>query len=188
MVPRFLRSAEHELALLGHAALALQHAVAGEHPWIIAALGWAGPALGALAALFAILVLVGTVLSHLTLRSAEVWSDESARRTATLRRTYTAVLFFISALYYFLLPLVIVGAFGSVGLLIQGIFLVGWLPSTVAQVIGLLLVVSAAAFSKNFFSRWREGEFGVRVGLDRESALLATLQEVAAHIGTRAVD
>jgi len=157
-------------------------------PWTSVVFHWAWRVLAVWAALSAILVLFGMVLSHLTLRTAESWNAESAQRTATLRRIYRAVLFVTSGLYYVSLPLVLFIAAAAAAALIYGMLAIGWVPIKLALVIVLMVVASAIAMVRSLLFRPGNEDPGVKVALGAETKLRATLDEVAGHIGTRPVD
>ena len=166
----------------------MERGTADGRPWTSTLFRWTWRVLAVWAALSAVLVLFGMVLSHLTLRTAEAWNAESAQRTATLRRIYRAVLFIASGLYYVSLPLVLLIAFGAAAGLIYGMFVIGWVPVKLALVVVLMVFATGAAIVRSVLFRPSDEEPGVRVALDAESKLRATLDEVAAHIGTRPVD
>ena len=157
-------------------------------PWTSIVFHWAWRVLAVWAAVSATLVLLGMVLSHLTLRTAQSWTAESAQRTSTLRRIYRAVLFVASGLYYVSLPLVLLSAAAAAAALIYGMFAIGWVPIKLALVIVLMVIVSGTAIVRSLLFRPSDEDPGVKIELGAESKLRATLDEVAAHVGTRAVD
>ena len=181
-----------ERARKSHAPAAMvaemERATSDSRPWTSTLFHWTWRVLAVWAVLSASLVLLGMLLSHLTLRTAESWSAESAQRTATLRRIYSVVLFLASGLYYVSLPLVLLSALGAAAALIYGMFVIGWVPIKLALVIVLMVFATGAAIVRSVLFRPSDEDPGVRVELDGEHQLRATLDEVAAHVGTRPVD
>jgi Zn-dependent protease with chaperone function len=157
-------------------------------PWTTRALTWAALVLGVWAALSGVLVLIGTLLSRITLRTAENWNAESAARTRALRAIYGQVLLVCSALYYVSLPLVLLLAFGSAGALIYAMLAIGYIPIKLGLLILVGAFASGGAIIKSITFRPHEEEPGIKVDLAREPALKQTLLEVADRIGTRPVD
>jgi len=167
---------------------AMADGISENRPWTSALFHWTWRVLAGWAALSALLVLVGMALSFLTLRTAESWNADSARRTATLRRIYRAVLFVASGLYYVSLPLVLLSALGAAAGLIYGMFVIGWVPIKLAIIVVLMVFATGTAIVRSVLFRPSNEDPGVRVDLSAEGELRATLHEVAEHIGTRPVD
>lgn len=163
-------------------------ATATARPWTSHAWYWGVRVLGGFVALSLLLVLAGTMLSRLTLRNAEHWTPESAERGATLRSIYRAVLVVCSALYYVSLPLVLVLVVAVAAGLVYGMFAIGMIPIKLGAIIALMVFATIAAIVKSLTFRPSDEPPGVKVDLSKEPQLRATLDEVAATIGTRPVD
>lgn len=166
----------------------MERGLAEGRPWTDRALFWGVRILGGWAALSALLVLAGVVLSRATLRTAEHWTPESARRGASLRAVYRGLLVVCSALYYASLPLVLLAVVALAGGLIYGMFAIGYIPIKLGLLAALMVFVTAGALIKSLFWRPSNEAPGIEVNLSSEPELRATLEEVAAQIGTRVVD
>lgn len=150
-------------------------------PWGVRLLaGWLGLALT--------LVVAGTVLSRVTLRTAENWTPDSARRGASLRTVYRAVLVVCSLLYYASLPLLLLTVVGLAGGLVYGMFAIGYIPIKLGLFAVVLVFATILALAKSLTFRPSDEAPGIQVDLTGEPGLRAVLDEVAARIGTRAVD
>jgi Zn-dependent protease with chaperone function len=175
----------------GGAAQMLQHMADGTRdarPWTDRVWYWAVRIVGAWAGLSLLLVLAGVVLSHLTLRTAERWTPESARRGASLRAVYRGVLVVCSLLYYVSLPLVLLGVVAMAAGLVYGMFAVGYVSIKLGLLAILMMFATGAAIVKSLTWKPSNEAPGVHVDLASEPGLRATLEEVAAQIGTRTVD
>jgi Zn-dependent protease with chaperone function len=157
-------------------------------PWTDRAWYWAVRIVGGWLGLSLLLVLAGVVLSRLTLRTAERWTPESARRGAALRAVYRGVLVICSLLYYVSLPLVLAGVVATAGGLIYGMFALGYVSIKLGLLAILMMFATGAAIVKSLTWRPSDEAPGVHVDLASEPGLRTTLEEVAAQIGTRPVD
>lgn len=157
-------------------------------PWTTTLFRWTWRVLAVWAVLSSVLVLLGMLLSRITLRTAESWNAESGQRTVKLRRIYGTVLFVASGLYYVSLPLVLLSALGAAAGLFYGMFVIGWVPIKLALLVVLMVFATGIAIVKSVLFRPSDEDPGVKVQLENESKLRAALDEVAAHIGTRPVD
>jgi Zn-dependent protease with chaperone function len=141
---------------------------------------------------FALLLGAGALLSRVAIRAAaEVPEDLSANATGLshrLRRTYAAVLFLSSLFYYLSIPIVIALVLGIGGSLIYGAFVIGHIPIKLVGLIVVLMAVSVWSMLKSLFIRANDAEPGLRLDMERQPRLRALLDEVAARIGTHAVD
>lgn len=141
---------------------------------------------------FAILLAAGALLSRAALHAAaEVPEDLSANATGLshrLRSTYAAVLFLSSLFYYLSIPIVIALVLGIGGVLIYGAFAIGHIPIKLVAIVIVLMGVSVWSILKSLFIRPFDGEPGMRLDLEPHPRLRALLDEVAARIGTHAVD
>jgi Zn-dependent protease with chaperone function len=141
---------------------------------------------------FALLLGAGVVLSRIAVRAAqEVPEDLSANASGLstqLRRVYAAVLFLSSLFYYLSVPVVIGLVLLVGGSLIYGAFAIGHIPIKLVIIALVLIVVSIWSMIKSLFIRASDADPGMRLDLTRHPRLRALLDEVAARIGTRAVD
>lgn len=158
-------------------------------------LRWWKPVLGLLlgwVAGFGVLLAAGVILSRLAVRAAqEPLTDLSANATSLsggVRRTYAAVLFLSSIFYYVSIPVVMLLVAGLGGLLLYGFVAAGSVPVKLAVLVVVVAGVSIWSMLRSLFIRRVDEDPGLPVDLAREPRLRALLDEVAAKIGTRAVD
>lgn len=141
---------------------------------------------------FALLLGAGALLSRVAVHAAaEVPEDLSANATGLshrLRRTYAVVLFLSSLFYYLSIPIVIALVLGIGGSLVYGAFAIGHIPVKLVGLVVLLMAVSVWSMLKSLFIRPSDPEPGMRLDLERQPRLRALLDDVAARIGTHAVD
>jgi Zn-dependent protease with chaperone function len=168
------RSDSEAIASHGHAL-----AIAG---WI--ALGWA--------VLFALLLLVGWILSRLVLREVEQSSARGAREASEgerrLRRVYGMVIRACGLFFYVSIPLVLVAVVGLGGGLLYAIFAIGEIPIKLVLIIIVFMCVTVWSVLRSLFVRGNDADPGVGVDLAAEAKLRDTLHEVAGKIGTAPVD
>jgi Zn-dependent protease with chaperone function len=157
-------------------------------PLLHRAWAWVWRLLVGWVALAAVLVLAGTILSRVTLNTAENWTPDSARHGASLRSVYRGVLVVCSLLYYASLPLLLVLVVGLAGGLVYGMFAIGYIPIKLGLFAIVLVFATILALAKSLTFRPSDEAPGVHLDLANEPELRATLEEVAARIGTRAVD
>jgi len=143
-------------------------------------------------ACFALLLGAGVILSRIALRAArEAPEDLSANATglgARLRRVYGTVLFLSSVFYYVSVPVVIALVLLLGGGLIYATFALGHIPIKLVIIAVVLVFVTIASIVKSLFVRVADDDPGMRLDLRKHPSLRALLDEVAARIGTRAVD
>jgi Zn-dependent protease with chaperone function len=156
---------------------------------------WWKPVVTALAiwfGCFALLLGAGVILSRSALRAArEAPEDLSANATglgARLRRVYGSVLFLSSVFYYVSVPVVIGLVLLVGGGLVYATFAIGHIPVKLVLITVVLVFVSIASIVKSLFVRVSDEDPGMRLDLQKHPSLRALLDEVAARIGTRAVD
>lgn len=155
-------------------------------------LTWGGIVAGVWLAGGILLLLLGLGLSTMALHSSErVPSDPEAGATgldAVLRGVYRAVLWLCCAYYYVSMPVLFLLVLVVGGGLIYGMLAVGRIPVKLLLIVLVLTLVTAWAILRSLLVRGKDEDPGVRIDLDREPALRTTLEEVAARVGTRAVD
>jgi Zn-dependent protease with chaperone function len=148
----------------------------------------------ALAWSLAVLVLLGlgVVLSAATLRqTANVNRATTGRargRERLLRQIYGGVIALSCALYYVSLPLMLVTVVGLGGGIIYACFALGHIPIKLVLIVLVATVVTVWSVVKSLFIRRTDVDPGVRLALATEPGLRELLDEVAAKVGTRAVD
>lgn len=157
-------------------------------PWTDVAWRWGLRFVAGWAGLSVLLVLVGSLLSHVTLRTAENWQPDSAKRGAFLRSVYRGVLVVCSLLYYVSLPLVLVLVLATAGGLIYGMFAVGYVPIKLGLIAVVMVGATCWALVKSLFHQTTNEDPGVQIDLSTEPELRRVLDEVAATIGTGSVD
>jgi Zn-dependent protease with chaperone function len=141
-------------------------------------------AIGAWCAVFALLLLLGAMLSRVAIRAARELSTLSSR----LRKIYAAVLGASSAFYYASIPIVIALVIFVCGGAIYATFVLGHYP--IRLIIMLVVVGGTTVWSmlKSVFIKPADDDPGQRLDLEKQPRLRAMLDAVAAKIGTRAVD
>ncbi len=157
-------------------------------PWTDRAWYWGMRLIGAWLGIGLVLVLLGSVLSRTTLRTAENWQPDSARRGASLRSLYRGVLVVCSLLYYVSLPLVFLLVIAPGAGLVWGMFAIGYVPIKLGLVAIVMVFATGAALLKSLTFRPTEEAPGIEIDLSTEPELRRVLDEVAATIGTRSVD
>ncbi len=141
---------------------------------------------------FAVMLLIGAILSAIAMRAArkppQLLAKNASGLSAGLRRVYSAVLFLSCMFYYASIPIVILFVLALGGGLIYGIFALGRIP--VKLVIGIVIIVGVTVSSivKSLFARRSDEDPGMKLDLTRHPRLRALLDDVAKRIGTRAVD
>ncbi len=151
--------------------------------------------LGAWAAVLALLLAAGAVLSRITLgRARTLATDRSpgaGRGAVGLRRIYAAVLWLTCAVYYVSLPLValLVLALGvGVWLLFAEI---GRIPIKLLLIVAATVLVSLWAVLKSLWAtvvRAKESDPGLRLDLAEHPRFRGALEEAATRVATRRVD
>jgi Zn-dependent protease with chaperone function len=153
----------------------------------------AGIAVAGWLVLMFLLIVVGGILSRLTLRAATRVTKTDARQPvhaagATLRAAYRNVLRLSCAVYYASLPLLLAIILITGGGLIYAFFAAGRVPIKGVLFIGIITAVSAFAVIKSLFVRGDDSDPGTRLNLAEHPRLRVLLDEVAGKIGTRPVD
>ena len=158
-------------------------------------LRWWKPAVLALVVWFGVfgfLLLAGVVLSGMAMRAARsAPTDLASNATAIsgrVRRLYAIVLSLSCAFYYASIPLVILSVIALGGGLIYAFFAIGRIPIKLVVIIAALAGISVWSMLKSLFIRRSDEDPGMRLDLSAEPKLRAMLDDVAARIGTRAVD
>ncbi|MCC6751692.1 MAG: M48 family metalloprotease [Deltaproteobacteria bacterium] len=150
----------------------------------LTAAGWAGG--------LVLLLLVGVVLSRLTLRAVALASPEATTTPSAgmrrVRKAYAAVLGVTSFYFYLSLPMVLLLVIGAGGGIIYGFVALGRIPIKLVAVVAILTVITLWAMLKSLFARVRDEDPGERLEEAQAPALFAMLRELAQTIGTRPVD
>jgi Zn-dependent protease with chaperone function len=140
-----------------------------------------------------VIFLVGKLMSASALRAIERHASDRGNTlvvaTRSLRKSYAVAIAVATIYYYLSIPIVIGVVIAAVGLLLYGIFAVGWIPIKLV----ILLVLGGAftiwALARSVFARrGREGDPGRRLPDAEAPALWSVLREVAGEVGTRSVD
>jgi Zn-dependent protease with chaperone function len=149
-------------------------------------------AIGAWCIVFALLLLLGAMLSRVALRAARELPSSLAENATALgsrvRKIYAAVLGASSAFYYASIPIVIALVIIVCGGAIYATFALGHIP--IKLIIMLVVVGGTTVWSmlKSVFIKPADDDPGQRLDLAKQPRLRAMLDDVAAKIGTRAVD
>lgn len=171
-VQRFLDSGVHSRALGWKWALGLTLVVAG---WVVG-----------LALLFGL----GSILSKITLRSAER-ADPNLPLSAGERklRTFYSILINVAGIYYYIsLPIVLIMVLGICGGVIYGFLAIGWVPIKLTIVIGIGALLTIAAMIKSFFIKSDTSDPGRLLRREEAPGLWQMVEDVARDMGTRPVD
>jgi Zn-dependent protease with chaperone function len=147
-------------------------------------LGWAASLL--------FLLIAGSMLSALTIRAARRLAETGAvslsRGSSLLRYAYTAVIAAACVFFYVSVPLLTLGILALLGLYLFAVFELGRVPLQLTLAVVVLAFVTLRALFKSVFLRIRDQDPGLPLDLRSQPALRALLDEVAAKVGTRAVD
>ena len=181
----------HEAGLSDQDYRSMAEAFSKAEPLWMKVLRIAGLAVAIWASIFGLLFALGAALSTATMRFATGIPAPGVTPLAgprALRKAYAAVLWAAGALYYASLPLLVfvVAAAGAGAIYL--FFALGYVPVKLVAIIGVLTLVSIVAVVRSLFVRSVDLDPGVRLSLEEHPRLRASLDEVAARIGTRAVD
>jgi Zn-dependent protease with chaperone function len=161
-------------------------------PWYVR---WGYPALrivGVWFVVFALLLVAGVILSRVAMRAAQEPPAERAGNATGLsgrvRAIYAAVMTLSCVFYYVSIPIVILLLLAAGGGVIYGFVALGHIPVKLIGLVAVVVIVSVVAMLKSLFIRVREVEPGMKLDLAAEPRLRQLLDDVAAQIGTRAVD
>jgi Zn-dependent protease with chaperone function/Flp pilus assembly protein TadD len=154
-------------------------------------MGVALPVLGAWLGGFLVLLVVGSVLSRITLEtSRRVPSQESGRAAgldAILRRAYGYVLWACCAYYFVSIPLIVAAVLLTAGGIIYVMFQVGHVPIKLLALVVIVTLVTLWAMVRGLVVRARDEDPGYKVEPDEHPRLRRVLDDVAGKIGTRPV-
>lgn len=139
-----------------------------------------------------LLLLVGSLLSYLTLRAVRTLpthvDGHGTLVSARLRRAYRLLLGTSCVYYYLSIPVVALLVLVLAGGVFALFFAIGRLPIKLLFVVGVAAVVTLFHMVRSLFARPVEMEPGERLDLVRYPELRALLDEVAGVVGTRPVD
>lgn len=152
------------------------------------ALGVAGAWFGG----FALLLLAGVALSRVAMRAAQQAPAKLAENTSALsgrvRAVYSGVLTLSCFFYYLSIPIVLLLVLGLGGALIYGFFAIGHVPIKLVILVVIVVGVSVWSMIKSLFIRVPDEDPGTKLDVAAQPRLRKVLDDVAAQIGTRAVD
>jgi Zn-dependent protease with chaperone function len=138
------------------------------------------------------LVAAGFALSRLTLAEAEgaLQNPAASARSGDswLHKAYAWVLWMCCAYYYLSVPLVLLSVVALGAAIVLALLYIGYIPIKLIVIVVVVVFASVIAVLKSFFTRPNEEPPGVELDLREAPGLQATLQEVAAKVGTRPVD
>ncbi len=153
---------------------------------------WGGITAGAWVAVGLVLLLIGSILSAVTLHASErPPAHPEAGATgldAFLRRVYRFVLWGCCVYYYLSMPILLALVLVIGGGLLYGLLAVGHIPIKLLLIVLAVTALTAWSILRSLFVRRKDGDPGVRIDLEREPALRKLLVDVAARVGTRPVD
>ncbi|MEA2488886.1 MAG: hypothetical protein QOH21_678 [Acidobacteriota bacterium] len=149
-------------------------------------------ALAAWAATFALLLGAGSLLSRAAMRAAHETPEHLAQNTTGLstrvRHAYRAVLVLCSLFYYASIPIVMLLVVGVLGGVIYAFFALGRIPIQLTVMLMVVIAISLWSIVKSLFIRSTDEDPGQKLDLTTQPRLRNLLEDVAAQIGTRAVD
>ncbi|HVQ29911.1 MAG TPA: M48 family metalloprotease [Vicinamibacteria bacterium] len=152
-------------------------------------LAWAG---GLWLGFLALLLLAGSVLSTAVLREAAALprqaSGQAQGGSASLKKTYAAVLWLSCAYYYVSLPIVAVVVVGAGGGILYALFAIGRIPVKLVLIVVVMVFATLWSMLKGLFARSKDEDPGDRMDLRTQPRLRALLGDVARRVGTRPVD
>ena len=141
---------------------------------------------------FALLLVVGWILSRVALRTAARVPTTSGGQShgidARLRRAYGIVLWLCCAYYYVSLPLVFLIVLVVSGGLIYSFLALGHVPIKLVALVVVIGGTTLWAMARSVFVRVADADPGTRLDLARHPKLAALLEEVAGAVKTRRVD
>jgi Zn-dependent protease with chaperone function len=153
---------------------------------------WGAIAAGIWLACAVVLLMIGSILSKITLHaSARVPPRPEAGASgldAFLRRVYRLVLWACCAYYYLSMPVLLALVLVIGGGIVYGFLAVGHVPIKLVAIIVGITVVTAWSILKSVIVRRKDEDPGIRLDLDGQPALRAVLVDVANRVGTRPVD
>jgi Zn-dependent protease with chaperone function len=141
---------------------------------------------------FAVLMLVGALLSVATLRASkrvpQTATGHAQGLDAHLRRVYRVVLWLSCALYYVSLPIVLAIVIIGGGGIIYGFFALGHVPVKLVAIVGIIVLLTVVATVKSLFVKRDDSDPGLALDLAQNPKLGAVLGEVARNLSTRTVE
>jgi Zn-dependent protease with chaperone function len=145
---------------------------------------WGGSLLG--------LIVLGLLLSQLTLRSARKLStareEHAAGGARALRAVYRAIVAFGSIFYYLSLPIVVAAVLLLMGGLIYAFFVMGRVPIKIVAILFVTGITTVFAVLRSLFVRASDEDPGETLDWEKAPKLRALLDRIAATVGTRPVD
>jgi Zn-dependent protease with chaperone function len=181
-----------ELGMAENDYEALVQKIEGARPWMPRLLSLATWTVSLWLAGIVLLFTTGYLLSCATLRLAGRISTQSAGSAQgpgkSLRQIYGLVLSLTSVYYYLSIPIVILLVLGLGGGLLYAFVAIGRVPVKLAVIILVLVLVTSKSILKSLFVRAIDEDPGLRLNLAEHPRIRGLLDEVAALVGTRAVD
>jgi Zn-dependent protease with chaperone function len=139
-----------------------------------------------------LLLLLGLVLSRMTLSAVERASPEATAEPGggvrVLRRVYAVVLAVTSLYFYVSIPMVLLLVLGAAGALFYAFWVIGRIPIKLVIIVAIGVLVTIWAMLKSPFIRRRDEDPGQLLEEHAAPGLFAVLRDVAAKVGTRPVD
>ncbi len=155
-------------------------------------LKYTGYAAAIWAAGLAFLLLLGLILSRLTLSTVESASPEATSEPTggmrTLRRIYAVVLTFTSIYFYISIPMVLLLVLAAGGGVFYAFMAIGRIPIKLVLIIGIGVLITIWAMLKSLFIRRRDEDPGKLLKQADAPRLFELLRDVAGRVGTRPVD
>lgn len=157
------------------------------HLLIFSLYGVAGWACG-----LVLLLLLGLVLSRLTLKSIKTMTEkgqtEEKGNVHIIRSIYAIVLRLTSFYFYISIPVVLILVIAAGGGVIYSFFLIGRIPIKLALIIVVAVLVTTGGMIKSLFIRVRDDDPGPRLEEDDAPTFFNGLREISSKIGAPMVD
>jgi Zn-dependent protease with chaperone function len=155
-------------------------------------LAYAGYGLAVWAAGLMLLLIIGMLLSKLTLITIEKGSDKIRNDEKggmyLIRRIYAAVLGLTSFYFYISIPIVLLLVIATGGGVIYSFFMIGRIPIKLVLIIAGVVCVTVYGMIKSLFIRVQDKDPGPRLSEADAPSFFNALQEVASQIDAPMVD
>lgn len=146
--------------------------------------GWAGG--------LAVLFVVGTVLSSVTLREVSQAKDGAGeaitRGERAIRSIYRAVIGITSAYFYVSIPMLILAVLGMVGAAYYLFQVVGQIPLRLAAFMAIAALYTIYAIVRSIFARSKDRDPGRALSRDQAPRLWSLTEEVAKRLRTEPIE
>ena len=141
---------------------------------------------------FIVLMVVGGLLSNLTLSAVRHMKPEATVRVSPAERTIRAVYRFVivigSVYFYISIPLILLITIALAGAVIYMFLEIGFIPIQFTIILALGTLYTLVTVVRSLFVRFKQVDPGPRITREAAPQLWALVEEVAARVDTRPVD